>query len=82
MEGRIEFLDISDASHFVDRAIENDFEYIQIGWIANGLGPRHMFNYIQLRLRKDDNTPPNIWEISEETKKYLINKYGDKIWVS
>ena len=77
--GYIEPILTHDAEYLVEQAIKHDFEYIQIGHIANGLGPKYMFNYYQLRIKKDDTCPADRFEISNETRDYLIRRYGECI---
>ena len=68
-----------DAEYLVRQAIKHKFEYIQIGWIANGLGPKYMFNYYQLSIRKDDDCPSDKFEISNETRDFLLKEFGEYI---
>ena len=75
--GYIEKIDLEEAEDLVKHCIEQKFEYIQIGHIKNGLGPKAIFNFYQLKVRKDDYLPPDKFEISNETMKYLKDKYSE-----
>ena len=75
--GYINKIEADEAEEMVKLAIKNKYEYIQIGHIRNGLGPRAMFNYYQLKIRASDYHPPDKWEISTETMQYLSEKYKE-----
>lgn len=79
ISGYIEPILIHEAEYYVKQAIKHKFEYIQIGWIANGLGPKYMFNYYQLKIKKDDVCPADTWEISNETRDFLLKEFGEYI---
>lgn len=76
-----EIISLKEAESWINFGLENKFEYIQIAWCANGLGPKHQFNYHKLRLRKDDYTPPDEWCITEIDYNYLKLAYHDKIGI-
>ena len=77
--GLIPKIDIEGAEIYIDMAIRENYETIHINHKANGLGPKHMFNYYELKIRANHDIPPDKWEITPETREYLIKKYGDKI---
>ena len=75
--GYIEKIDLEEAEDLVKHCIEQKFEYIQIGRIRNGLGPSVVFDFYQLKVRKNDYLPPDKFEISPETMNYLKDKYSE-----
>ena len=79
--GYADKIDMEDAEMYVEMAIKNNYETIHINHKANGLGPKHIFNYYELRIRVNHDTKSDSWEITPETREYLINKYKDKIKV-
>ena len=75
--GLLESIDLEAADAYVQHALNEKYEYIQVCWCKNGLGPKAQFNFYKLRLRKTDGHPSDNWEIDEITKEYLINKYPE-----
>ena len=75
--GNLEVIDLDTAEGYVQMALKHKFEYIQICWCKNGLGPKAMFNFYKLRLLQCDGQKSDNWEISAETREYLINKYPE-----
>ena len=69
--------DCEEAEHLVKMAIENNYQYIQICWVKNGLGPSVVFNYYKLHLKVNDDMLSDNYEISIETKEYLEKKYPE-----
>ena len=75
--GLLNQIDLKTADDYVQHAIKEKYEYLQVCWCKNGLGPKAMFNFYKLRLRKSDSHPSDNWEIDETTKEYLIEKYPE-----
>lgn len=76
----LEKISLEEAEKWILFGLDNNW-YTQIAWCANGLGPKHMFNFYKLRLKADDYTPADEWEISKEDYEYLKVQYKDSIGI-
>ena len=73
----LEQIDLEEAEMYVQIAIKNNYKYIQVARIRNGLGPSVMFDFYRLKTLETDGARSDQFEITPETVDYLLDKYPE-----